>query len=72
MSERNNSRQVEVVFRRNAMEEVGPGGDILDRTWAKAGLAVAGIDVAAEIERARRLLRHLEERRPDAYRKTLT
>ena len=44
---------------------VGPGGDILARTWAKAGLAVAELDVAAEIAEARRVLRHLDERRPD-------
>jgi predicted amidohydrolase len=47
---------------------VGPGGDILARTWGKAGLAVASIDVDAEVERARRVLRHLEELRFDAYR----
>ncbi|SFS96157.1 carbon-nitrogen hydrolase family protein [Saccharopolyspora flava] len=47
---------------------VGPGGDILARTWSKAGLAVAEIDVTAEIDRARRVLRHLDERRPSAYR----
>jgi predicted amidohydrolase len=47
---------------------VGPGGDILARTWSKAGLAVASVDVAAEIERARQTLHHLDERRPSAYR----
>ncbi|HWG22496.1 carbon-nitrogen hydrolase family protein [Actinospica sp.] len=47
---------------------VGPGGDILARTWAKAGLAVAEVDAASEIDRARRILHHLNERRPDAYR----
>jgi len=47
---------------------VGPGGDILARTWSKAGLAIAEVDVAAEIDRARRVLRHLTERRPAAYR----
>lgn len=47
---------------------VGPGGDILARTWSKAGLAVASIDVEAEIDRARRILHHLDERRPAAYR----
>ncbi len=46
---------------------VGPGGDILARTSAKGGLAVAEIDVEAEISRARRVLHHLAERRPDAY-----
>ncbi|MBK3579563.1 carbon-nitrogen hydrolase family protein [Streptomyces sp. MBT65] len=51
---------------------VGPGGDILARTWSKAGLAVAEIDVAAETDRARRVLRHLDERRPDAYRESRT
>lgn len=47
---------------------VGPGGDILARTWAKAGLAVAEVDVADEIKRARYVLYHLSERRPDVYR----
>ncbi|WP_338597142.1 carbon-nitrogen hydrolase family protein [Saccharopolyspora sp. SCSIO 74807] len=47
---------------------VGPGGEILARTWSKAGLAVAEVDVSAEIDRARRVLRHLDERRPFAYR----
>lgn len=46
---------------------VGPGGDILARTAAKGGLAVADIDVPAEIARARRVLHHLAERRLDAY-----
>jgi len=48
---------------------VGPGGDILARTFGKAGLAVAELDVAAEIERARRVLHHLDELRFDAYRR---
>ncbi|MCE0538577.1 carbon-nitrogen hydrolase family protein [Kineosporia rhizophila] len=47
---------------------VGPGGDILARTWAKAGLAVATLDVETEIAAARRVLDHLNERRPDTYR----
>jgi nitrilase len=47
---------------------VGPGGNILARTWAKAGLAVAELDVAAEVAQARRVLRHLDELRPDSYR----
>ena len=46
---------------------VGPGGDVLARTWSKGALAVAEIDVAAEIVRARRILHHLEERAPDSY-----
>ena len=46
---------------------VGPGGDILARTWSKAGLAVAEVDVAAEIDTARRVLHHLDERRPEVY-----
>ncbi|WP_035856984.1 carbon-nitrogen hydrolase family protein [Cryptosporangium arvum] len=46
---------------------VGPGGDVLARTWSKAGLAVAELDVGAEIARARRVLAHLSERRPGAY-----
>jgi nitrilase len=47
---------------------VGPGGDVLARTWAKAGLAVAEVDPAVEVARARLVLSHLTERRPEAYR----
>ncbi len=47
---------------------VGPGGEVLARTWAKAGLAVAELDVAGEVGRARLVLSHLRERRPEAYR----
>lgn len=46
---------------------VGPGGEILARTWSKAGIAIAELDIAFEIAKARRVLRHLTERRPDAY-----
>ncbi|MFI5935362.1 carbon-nitrogen hydrolase family protein [Actinoplanes sp. NPDC051494] len=47
---------------------VGPGGNILARTWAKAGLAVAELDIAAEVTAARRVLRHLDELKPASYR----
>jgi nitrilase len=47
---------------------VGPGGDILARTWSKAGIATAELDVPAEIAKARRVLKHLDERQPGAYR----
>jgi predicted amidohydrolase len=47
---------------------VGPGGDVLARTWAKAGLALADVDVGTEVDRARLVLSHLAERRPEAYR----
>ncbi|MFD6161161.1 carbon-nitrogen hydrolase family protein [Nocardia sp. NPDC060256] len=46
---------------------VGPGGDVLARTWSKGGLAVADIDIDREVDRARRVLRHLEERRVGTY-----
>lgn len=46
---------------------VGPGGEIRARTWSKAGLAVADLDVPDELARARRVLHHLAERRPQAY-----
>ncbi|MEU0513030.1 carbon-nitrogen hydrolase family protein [Amycolatopsis sp. NPDC006125] len=46
---------------------VGPGGDILARTWSKAGIAIAEVDVAGEVATARRVLHHLAERKPDAY-----
>lgn len=47
---------------------VGPGGDILSTTRSKGGLAVANIDVEAEIARARMVLNHLTELRSDIYR----
>jgi predicted amidohydrolase len=47
---------------------VGPGGNILARTWAKAGLAMAELDVRQEIAKARRILDHIGERRPASYR----
>ena len=47
---------------------VGPGGDVLARTSSKGGLAVAEIDVEAEVARSRRVLHHLAELRPAAYR----
>lgn len=46
---------------------VGPGGDVLARTSSKGGLAVAEIDVDAEIARSRRILHHLKELVPGAY-----
>lgn len=47
---------------------VGPGGEVLARTYAKAGLAVAEVDLVDDLGRARRVLHHLKERRPDTYR----
>jgi predicted amidohydrolase len=47
---------------------VGPAGNIRARTWGRAGLAVAEVDVAAQIAAARRVLHHLDERRPASYR----
>ncbi len=47
---------------------VGPGGEVLVTTRAKGGLAKVDLDVEAEVARARRVLNHLAERRPDAYR----
>lgn len=46
---------------------VGPGGDILARTSSKGGLAIAEIDVAAEVARSRRILHHLRELVPSSY-----
>ena len=48
---------------------VGPGGDVLARTSSKGGLAIAELDVAAEIARSRRVLHHLDELTPTAYRR---
>ncbi|MGQ0844227.1 MAG: carbon-nitrogen hydrolase family protein [Sporichthyaceae bacterium] len=46
---------------------VGPGGEILADTGVGAGLAIAGIDVDAALEAARRFMGHLRDRRPHAY-----
>jgi nitrilase len=46
---------------------VGPGGEVLAKTWAKGGMAVCDIDIDAEVDRARRVLHHLGERRIDTY-----
>ncbi|HEY9314468.1 carbon-nitrogen hydrolase family protein [Williamsia sp.] len=46
---------------------VGPGGEVLAKTWAKGGMAMCDIDIDAEINRARTVLHHLEERRIDTY-----
>jgi predicted amidohydrolase len=47
---------------------VGPGGDVLSRTRYKGALAIAEVDIEWEVARARRVLHHLDERVPDAYR----
>ncbi|HEV7206083.1 MAG TPA: carbon-nitrogen hydrolase family protein [Jatrophihabitans sp.] len=46
---------------------VGPGGEVLARTWGKAGLALAELDVDGEIDRARLAAPLLQQRRPDLY-----
>ncbi len=46
---------------------VSPGGEILATTRSKGGMATVTVDVDAEISRARRVLDHLAELRPDAY-----
>jgi predicted amidohydrolase len=46
---------------------VGPGGQVLATTGTKAGIALARLDVGAEIARARRSHDHLRERRPSTY-----
>lgn len=46
---------------------VGPGGQVLATTGTKPGIAVATVDVGAELERARRRFHHLAERRTEAY-----
>lgn len=47
---------------------VDPAGEIVAKTWAKGGLAVAEADVSADIVRARRSLNHLTQRAEHAYR----
>lgn len=46
---------------------VDPGGDILVDTGVRAGLAIAELDVKAELDTARRSMDHLRDRRPAAY-----
>ena len=46
----------------------GPAGDILARTWARPGWPWPSWTSPAEIATARRVLRHLDERRPETYR----
>jgi N-carbamoylputrescine amidase len=46
---------------------VGPGGQVLARTGARPGIAIADVDVAESVARARRSMFHLRDRRPDAY-----
>jgi predicted amidohydrolase len=46
---------------------VGPGGEVLAATGLDAGMAVAEMDVAAELGAARRSMAHLRNRRPEAY-----
>jgi N-carbamoylputrescine amidase len=46
---------------------VGPGGEVLSTTGLGAGMAVAELDVTAEIAAARRSMAHLHNRRPEAY-----
>lgn len=50
---------------------VDPGGNIVAKTWSKGGLAVADIDVAAEVARARTVLNHLRERNVESYHPSL-
>jgi N-carbamoylputrescine amidase len=46
---------------------VGPGGEVLASTGLGAGMAVAELDVAAELAAARRSMAHLSNRRPETY-----
>ena len=50
---------------------VDPAGEIVSRTGAKGGLAVAEADVVAAIARARRSLDHIHQRAEHAYRLTV-
>lgn len=47
---------------------VDPSGAVRARTGGKAGLAVAELDVEAEVGRARAVLNHVNERLPATYR----
>lgn len=47
---------------------VGPGGDVLAMTGVGPGIAIAEVDVTAELASHRRGMCVLRDRRPDAYR----
>ena len=47
---------------------VGPGGDVLDVTSVEGGIAIAEVDVEAELATHRAGMFNLRDRRPDAYR----
>jgi nitrilase len=47
---------------------VRPDGEIVAAVGARAGLAVADVDLAGGLDDARRHFHHLKERRPDRYR----
>jgi predicted amidohydrolase len=47
---------------------VGPGGEVICRTTGKAALTRTQLDLEEAISRARTVLHHLDERRPDTYR----
>ncbi|MGO1884541.1 MAG: carbon-nitrogen hydrolase family protein [Citricoccus sp.] len=51
---------------------VDPAGEIIAKTWAKGGLAVASADVSVSVARARRALDHIHQRAEHAYRLTAT
>jgi hypothetical protein len=57
-----------VAQARVVLDALADGGEVLARTTSKGGLAVAEIDVEAEIARSRRVLHHLKELTPTAYR----
>jgi predicted amidohydrolase len=46
---------------------VGPGGEVLASTGTGPGMAVAELDVEAELAAARRSMAHLRSRRPETY-----
>jgi predicted amidohydrolase len=46
---------------------VDPGGEVLAGTGVSAGVAVTELDVEAALDRARRSMAHLRDRRPQAY-----
>lgn len=47
---------------------VGPGGEVLATTGVEAGMAVAHVDIADALMKARRSMFHLGDRRPELYR----
>ncbi|NQX11845.1 carbon-nitrogen hydrolase family protein [Microbacteriaceae bacterium VKM Ac-2855] len=51
---------------------VDPAGEIIAKTWAKGGMAVAEADIHGDVARARRTMNHLRDRAEHSYHRGIT